>query len=229
MNLHIRSLFSALTLAASLAGTAAWADPGLDKSLLDVQHQWARVMYQVPAKDQAAAFAKLDQEAKSLADRYPNRAEPLIWEAISLSGHAKAEGGLKGLGMAKDARTLLLQAERIDPKALDGSVYSSLGGLYAKVPGWPLGFGDKSQAETYFKKALAINPSGMDPNYLYGDLLFDQDRYKEAEQVLERALHAPARPSRPLADQGRKREIQALLGEVRAKLADAGTHKSYGG
>jgi tetratricopeptide (TPR) repeat protein len=229
MNRHIRPLFSALTIAACLAGTGAWADAGLDKSLLDVQHQWAHVMYQVPDKDKGAAFAKLDREAKAVADRYPNRAEPLIWEAISLSGHAKAEGGLTGLGMAKGARELLVKAEQIDPKALDGSVYSSLGGLYAKVPGWPLGFGDKDQAESYFKKALALNPNGIDPNYLYGDFLFEQQRYKEAERVLEHALKAPTRPSRPLADQGRTREVQALLGQVRTKLADAGTRQASGG
>jgi hypothetical protein len=32
-----------------------------------------------------------------------------------------------------------------------------------------------------------------------------------------------------LADQGRKREIQALLGQVRAKLADAGSRQASGG
>ena len=97
------------------------------------------------------------------------------------------------------------------------------------MPGWPLGFGDKAQAETYLKKALAINPNGMDPNYLYGDFLFGQGRYRESAQALERALHATPRPNRPLADKGRTREIQALLAQVNSKLADAGGSAAKGG
>lgn len=230
MKLDIRPLCSALTLAgACLAVSPAWSDPGLNRAVLDIQHQWAEVMYQTPDKAQGEAFTKLDGEAKAVAARYPGRAEPLIWEAISLSSHAKVQGGLSGLGMAKEARDLLLQAEQIDPKALDGSVYTSLGALYAKVPGWPLGFGDKDKADGYLKKALAINPNGMDPNFLYGDFLFSQGRYKEAEQALGHALHAPPRPNRPLADKGRKGEIEALLAQVRAKLADAGGAGVKGG
>jgi tetratricopeptide (TPR) repeat protein len=219
MNPSIRPLLFAFTVtAACLASTSAWADPAMDRAILGIQHQWAQVMYEVPESEQAAAFAKLDAAAKDVAERYPGQAEPLIWEAISLSTHAKVAGGLSGLRMAKEARDLLDKAEQINPKALDGSVYSSLGGLYAKVPGWPIGFGDKAKADAYFKKALALNPNGIDPNYLYGDFLFDQQRYKEAEQVLERALHAPSRPNRPLADQGRRREVQALLTQVHEKL-----------
>lgn len=232
MNHSVRRLSPALTLAACLSAAApvlAAPDPTPDQAVLEIQHQWEHVLYQVPDNAKGEALVKLDREAKAVADRYPGRAEPLIWEAISLSSHAKVEGGLTGLGMAKEARDLLEQAERIDPKALNGSVYSSLGGLYAKVPGWPLGFGDKEKAEAYFKKALTLNPNGIDPNYLYGDFLFDQQRYAEAKKVLERALQAPPRPNRPLADQGRTREVQSLLAQVRAKLGEARVSQAAGG
>ena len=229
MNRNIRPLFAALTIAACLTGPGAWAAASVDQAVLGLQQQWEQAMYRVPAKDQGAAFAKLDRDAQAVAVRYPGQAEPLIWEAISLSSHAKIAGGLKGLGMAKDARDLLIKAEQIDPKAMNGSIYTSLGGLYAKVPGWPVGFGDKDKAEGYFKKALSMNPNGIDPNYLYADFLFDQHRYKEAEQVLEHALKAPRRPQRQLSDQGRTREVRALLAEVRTKLADAGAKSVAGG
>ncbi len=230
MNRKIRPLCSALALAAvCLATSPVRAETGLDQSILSIQEQWAQAMYQTPAQAKGEAFTKLDGEAKTVAAHYPGRAEPLIWEAISLSSHAGVQGGLSGLGMAKEARDLLLRAEAVDPKALNGSVYTSLGALYAKVPGWPLGFGDKDKAESYFKKALAINPNGIDPNYLYGDFLFAQGRYKESAQYLEHALQAPPRPNRALADQGRTKEIQSLLTEVRAKLADAGGTAVKGG
>jgi len=216
-------------LALGLAAAPVLAAAGMDQDLLTIQHQWAQAMYETPTAAQDAAFTRLDAATESLTERYPGRAEPLVWEAISRSSHAKVAGGLGGLGMAKDARDLLLEAERIDPKVLDGSVYTSLGALYGKVPGWPLGFGDKAKAEQYLKRALVLNPDGIDPNYLYGDYLFDQGRYREAEHVLDRALRAPRRPDRPLADKGRRQEVRALLDQVRAKLADAGRNGVNGG
>ena len=65
------------------------------------------------------------------------------------------------------SKNLLLQAEKIDSNALNGSIYTSLGSLYYKVPGWPIGFGDNSKALIYLKKALQINPNGIDANYFY--------------------------------------------------------------
>ena len=69
-------------------------------------------------------------------------------------------GGLGALSMVRKARDLLLDAEKIDPSTLQGSVYASLGSLYYQVPGWPVGFGDKKKerdnfltAETLFRRA----------------------------------------------------------------------------
>ena len=106
---------------------------------------------------------------------------------------------------------LLSQAIKQNPAALDGSAYTSLATLYAKVPGWPIGFGDKDKAEAYFKKSLAINPDGIDPHFFYGEYLLDRGRHAEAREHLENALKAPARSGRELADNGRRKEVQALL------------------
>ena len=97
---------------------------------------------------------------------------------------------------------------------MNGSAYTSLATLYAKVPGWPIGFGDKKRAEELFKKSLAINPSGIDPNFFYAEYLIDHDRVAEGRNYLETALKAPPRPGRELADSGRRQEIQALLNKI---------------
>ena len=109
----------------------------------------------------------------------------------------------------------MLGAEKIDASALDGSVYTSLGSLYAKAPGWPLAFGDKKQAAAYLRKALAINPDGIDPNYFYGDLLIEQKQKAEAERYLNKALAAAPRPGRDDADSGRRAEIQQALAKLK--------------
>ena len=79
------------------------------------------------------------------------------------------------------------------------------------MPGWPIGFGSKERAEDYFKKSLALNPNGIDPNFFYGEYLLDAENYAEARVHLDKALKAPARPGRELADSGRRQEIQALI------------------
>jgi tetratricopeptide (TPR) repeat protein len=215
-----RKSIATLVLFASLNAAGMAAQPNLDDAIADVGHRWAKVSYQTPEAEREAAFRPLITQAQKLSQTFPGKAEPLIWQAIVLASAAKAEGGLGGLSKAKDARDCLLAAEKINPAALDGSVYNSLGSLYAKVPGWPLGFGDKKKAQAYFEKALALNPNGIDPHYFYADLLADQGEYAKAADHLKRALAAPARPGREDADAGRRREALHLLETLRQKHGD---------
>jgi tetratricopeptide (TPR) repeat protein len=218
----IRSAVFGLTLMGMLAAVfpAAAQDQqdALSKDIQALQDQWAVVKYQTPEKQQDEAFKRLTEQAERSVASYPGRAEPLVWKAIILSSHAGAVGGLGALGKVKEARRLLEQAEAIDPEALDGSVYTSLGSLYYQVPGWPVGFGNDREAEKYLKKALSINPDGIDPNYFFGDYLLEQKRYHEAAGYLEKALQAPDRPQRAVADDGRRKEARNKLAEAREHM-----------
>jgi tetratricopeptide (TPR) repeat protein len=200
-----------------LSAAASAQDSDLNAGIIEIQHAWEHVHYQLPKDEQAAAFLKVEIMADTLITRYPGRAEPLVWKAIVLGTHAGAQGGLGALSMVREARDLLEQAEKIDPDTLNGSIYTTLGSLYYQVPGWPLGFGDDKKAEIFLKKALAINPTGIDPNYFYGDFLYRKSRYPEALTYLDKAMHAPARPDRPLADQGRHGEILAIIAKIQEK------------
>jgi tetratricopeptide (TPR) repeat protein len=116
----------------------------------------------------------------------------LIWEGIVVSSEAGARGGLGGLSLAKDAKKVLEESLKLDEKALSGSAYTSLAALYAKVPGWPLGFGDKKKAEELFLKSLNANPDGIDPNFFYGEYLIDQERVAEGRGYLEKSAQGSA-------------------------------------
>lgn len=200
----------------SLSSAAAFAQAnGLSNGILDLQHQWEHIHYQLPADKQDAAFLPAEESADALIKQFPGRAEPLVWKAIILSTHAGVKGGLSALSMVRQARDLLEQAEKINPTVLNGSVYVTLGSLYYQVPGWPLGYGDDKRAEAFLKKALEINPDGIDVNYFYGDFLYRKGHYSEALSALEKAMHAPDRPDRPLADEGRRKEIQALIAKIK--------------
>jgi tetratricopeptide (TPR) repeat protein len=192
-----------------------------------LQQDWARIKYQVAGEDaKLDAIHKLEDHAAKISAAYPNRPEVLIWQGIILSTDAGIVKGLSALGKVKKAKGLFETALRIDPTALDGSAYTSLGSLYYQVPGWPIGFGDNDKAEKNLKQALSLNPNGIDSNFFYGDFLLQDGRYDEAKAYLERALQAPARPGRELADAGRRQEIKAALAQVQEKMKDGG-RKSY--
>ena len=106
---------------------------------------------------------------------------------------------------------------KLDANALQGSAYTSLGTLYDQVPGWPIGFGDADMADQLLRKALQINPEGIDSNYFWADHLYRQKRYAEASAALHKALQAAPRPGRELADQGRRGDINALLSAIKDK------------
>jgi tetratricopeptide (TPR) repeat protein len=214
-----RALLLCAALLSAPLFAAAPASPAFDAELLAVQQAWARVNYEMkPGDARNEAFAALEKRAEAFTQQNPSRAEALIWEAIVESSYAGARGGLGALSLAKEARGNLEAAIKLDPNALDGSAYTSLGTLYYKVPGFPLGFGDHDKAGELLQRALKLNPNGIDPNYFYAEYLFEQGKYRESLQYLERAGKASPRPGRELADKGRHGEITALQARVKSKL-----------
>ncbi|NYS78572.1 MULTISPECIES: hypothetical protein [Halomonadaceae] len=199
----------------SLQGIASEGDSAaVAASLAELQQRWAEINYTLPPDEQAAAFSRLGDQAEQLVERYPDAAELHIWAGIIRSTEAGASGGLSALGLVKQAKKELEAALELNPLALDGSAYTSLGALYYQVPGWPIGFGDEQKAEWHLQRALAINPEGIDSLYFWGDYLHEQGRDAEARQALERALMAAPRPGRELADSGRRDDIHQLMSEL---------------
>lgn len=200
---------SALLLLALGSGLAQAAD-----ALPSIQQQWAVCQYQQTGKAKESCLEQLSSQAEQASAKEAFRTDLLIWSAIVKSTWAGAKGGLGALGLVKEAKAKLEIAIKQDPRALEGSAYTSLGSLYYQVPGWPVGFGDDDKAEQLLKQALAINPSGIDPNFFYGDFLLDQGRKAEAKAYFDKALAAPDRPGRELADQGRRTEIRERLAKL---------------
>jgi tetratricopeptide (TPR) repeat protein len=189
----------------------------VDDAVQELQQGWESVRYQAPANEREKRFEALATRARELSTSLQGRAEPLIWEGIIVSSLAGEKGGLGALPLVKQAKGLYESALSIDPKALDGSAYNSLGVLYYKVPGWPIGFGNKTKADELLRQALAINPNGIDPNFFYAEYLIETKRPSEAVVYLERALKAPDRPGRSLADTGRREEVRQLLEKIKAQ------------
>ncbi|WP_054020971.1 TRAP transporter TatT component family protein [Piscinibacter sakaiensis] len=212
-----RSLLRAALLSAGLSAlpwASALAAP-VDDAVAELQRDWEVVRYQTPPAERAKRYEALAGKAHQVSAQHPGRSEPLVWEGIIVSSWAGEKGGLGALGLVKQAKALYEQAIQIDPKALEGSAYNSLGVLYYKVPGWPIGFGDKEKARELLQKALAINPQGIDPNYFYAEFLVETRQPEQALAYLDKVLQAPPRPGRQIADVGRREEARALLAKIK--------------
>lgn len=203
-----------LVAALAFAIPLAWAAP-VDDAVGELQREWEVTRYQAPAAERQKRFEALAARAHQVSEAHAGRAEPLVWEGIIVSSLAGEKGGLGALSLVKQAKALYEQAIQVDGNVLDGSAYNSLGVLYYKVPGWPVGFGDRKKARELLQKALAINPKGIDANYFFAEYLVESKQGEEALPYLERALQAPPRPGRPIADQGRKEEAKALIDKVK--------------
>lgn len=212
----MKKFLAGLSLLALSVPLTGWTAP-VDDAVAELQREWEVIRYQTPASERSRRFEVLAEKARQVSATHAGRSEPLVWEGIIVSSLAGEKGGLGALSLAKQAKALYEQAIGINGKALDGSAYNSLGVLYYKVPGWPLAFGDKAKAEELLKKALEINPSGIDSNYFYGEFLIENKRVAEGIAYLERALQAPPRSGRQIADSGRREETRALLAKTTGK------------
>jgi tetratricopeptide (TPR) repeat protein len=222
----MRILGSIVTVAAAIVlltapfQTARGSDRrALDADILSLSEEWARAKYLSKDDDEIKMrMADLALRADALVARYPGRAEPLIWSGIITSERASLTWGVTALSLATRARDTLLEAERLDAKALDAGAPTTLGVLYSRVPSFPLGWGDSKKARQYLEDAISKAPNGREAHYYYAHFLYGQGEYKSAEQLLIKALALPPHPERPVWDKHLVQMMQRLLAGVREKL-----------
>jgi tetratricopeptide (TPR) repeat protein len=197
--------------------------PTLRSELLRLAHDWEHIKLEVVDRDdQERQMGILAQQAKDIAQRHQNLPDSVIWVGIATSEQASIanENGspIKALGLARRARDILEEAEKIDPVTLDAAAPTSLGVLYYRVPGFPIGFGDKSKARHYLQEAVTNAPDGLDANYFYGDFLYEQHEYPEAINIFRHALTLPALSDRPIWDRSQRSLIQGFLSIMRGTI-----------
>ncbi|SHE34659.1 hypothetical protein SAMN02745148_00198 [Modicisalibacter ilicicola DSM 19980] len=207
--------FHSRLLPASILGfVLAFGGPGAlaqDSELFALKNRWEHVTTQTPEGARAKALEALAEEANALVRQYPDHPRVLIWQGIVLASQARAAGGLGALGLAKEARSILERALELDPEGNGGSAYVTLGALYDRVPGWPVGFGNSETAETMFQKALAIRPEGIDVNYYYAAFLEEEGRTREALEHARRAVEGEAREERQVSDEALRAQARELV------------------
>ncbi|MFB9867463.1 TRAP transporter TatT component family protein [Vreelandella sulfidaeris] len=179
-----------------------------------LKNRWENTVTNMPANERESTLKALAGEVERLAEQNSNEADVLVWQGIILASYARERGGLGALGTAGDARDALEKAIELDPQGLNGSAYVTLGALYDRAPGRPIGFGNSDTAERMFQRALEIRPDGIDVNYYYAAFLKEEGNEEAAREHAQRAVNGTARESRQLSDEALRQDAKALLNQL---------------
>lgn len=211
----LHRIVNALFITALIAVAPAHA--AFNDELSALQQRWATVRYQTNGDERKAQLQKLVDEADSFAKKYSDKADGYLWAGVIRGSLAEAINGMSALGIVKEAKTNLEKAIEIDPKAEDGYALGVLGLMYAKVPGWPIGFGDDKKAKEILKKSIEVSPEGMNVNYFNASYLFEKGDYKAAQIHIKKAEQAtPPVPAEVWS--GRQKEIHELAEKIQKEL-----------
>ena len=200
MSLPRSLIAAAMSTALVLSPLTATAFEG---ELFSLKNRWEHTVTEMPANERESTLKALAGEVEQLAEQHEDEADILVWQGIILASYARERGGLGALGTAGDARDALEQAIEIDPQGLNGSAYVTLGALYDRAPGRPLGFG-----------ALEIRPDGIDVNYYYAAFLKEEGNEQAAREHAERAVNGTARENRQVSDEALRRDAETLLNQL---------------
>jgi len=179
---------------------------------LSIPDAWAKAAYQTPQVDRFATFSALADRARREAK--DDDAASLIWKGICISTLAGEKRGLGSLKLVREARAAFRAAINLDKNALEGAAQMSLGALYYKLPAFPVSFGSKRKARRLLNQALEISPKSMDANFFMADFFATIGELDSARRHIEIGLSAPLRPSRRVADLGRRDELRRLLAKI---------------
>jgi len=213
--LSIMLVLTGLSLPPLDAAAESEFQDAIERQSRALQAEWATVFYEAPREQRAPKYKVLLERVRALKAKHPNRAEPLIVEAIILCTYSGAALGLDTLDMLEQARTLLEKAIALDPPALDAAAQVTLGNLYDRLPGWPILYGDKQQARRYLEAGVKLYPDAIDTNYFMGQFLLDDGDLDHARIYLEKARQAPIRPSLKISDEKLREETLQALTDLR--------------
>jgi len=220
MSNFAHNCFLILLVSMSLASIKGAEAQTLDEMLLSIESRWASASYETDGRKHQKSLQKLLEDVRDLHASHPGKPGAAAWHGIVARSYMDARGSSSSMRLAREARDALLKAESLDPLVLGGLIYANLGSLYSKVPsgfGW---FGNKTRGIGYLWKAITVDPDGIASNYLYAEVLLDENDYPAARDALLKASDAPVRPGHPEADRARKLEVATLLGMVEHKLRD---------
>lgn len=219
-NIHfLRGSLPLLLSTALLLSATSHAGDSLPSEVAELRADWDEANFVLQGDTQKQAILKLVEQCDPLLEKLVKNQAALTWCGIVKSTYAGHASALSAMKYAKAARADLEEALKLGEGEMAGIANSSLGTLYFKVPGWPIGFGNDDKARALLETGLAKNPDDVDANFFMADFLNEEGELEAAQSYLELAAAAPAWPDREIAYRARQIEIAAMLKTVNEKLA----------
>lgn len=200
-------------------GTTSLAGDSLPLEVGELRAAWDEANFVLHGDTQKKTMLELVERCTPLLEKLPEDQSALTWCGIVKSSYAGHAGALSAMKYAKAARSDLEAALELGEGEMAGAAKTSLGTLYFKVPGWPIGFGDEDKARELLQAGLAANPQDLDANFFMADFLIEEREWEEARSYLDAASAAPATPGRESAYEGRQKEMAAMSETIEKKLA----------
>jgi tetratricopeptide (TPR) repeat protein len=207
-----------LVLSGSLS-TASMAGDSLPPEVGELRAAWDEANFVLQGDTQKHAMLELVEQCAPLLEKLVENQSALTWCGIVKSSYAGHAGALSAMKYAKSARSDLEAALKLGEGELAGAANTSLGTLYFKVPGWPIGFGNEDKAKEFLEAGLTANPEDMDANFFMADFLNEEGELEAARSYLKLAAAAASKPGREIAYKGRQDEIAVMLESIDKKLA----------
>jgi len=213
---HSRLVLAAgALLAFATSHGAPAADPAFDAQLLSIQQAWAKVNYETPAGDaREQAFEGAGEARRAVHAAAPDPCRgPDLGGAFIESSYAGAKGGLGALSLARRRAAPSRRRSRSTPARSTARPIRASARCTTGCRASRSAFGDHDKAAKLLKKALEMNPNGIDPNYFYADLLFEQKSTARPSSTgagregarRARAAKPPTRDATPRSTPSRRR------------------------
>ncbi len=139
----------------------------------------------------------------------PKRVEGPYWLGCLIGVFGEAKGITSSLFLVDDMEEALKRAEAIDATFDGGGPQRVLGRLFFKLP-WAAG-GSNDKALKYLRSAIKSAPTMPYTAVYLGEVLIDEDEEKEAKELLNKLLAAPAPPAWVQEHEECKAEARKLL------------------
>jgi predicted Zn-dependent protease len=166
-------------------------------------------------REKLAAYDRGREIGRRAIAAAPRSEQAHVWYALNTAQWAGTRGIMRAVPLLSALREEAATILTINPASVEGNTLA--GGLAAELPAM-LG-GDRSRAETHFRRALEADPRRTGPRVELARLYITQRRYAEAERELERVVEEPAPSDLPfwtLSDLPRARAMLAGLPPSRA-------------
>ena len=216
-NALTRGVLLPLFLACALSADGHASDP-LPVEVSELRAAWDDANFVLQGDDQKRALLELVELCPAILKKLDGNQSALTWCGIVNSSYAGRASALSAMKYAKAARAGLEAALELPQSEMTGIASTSLGALYFKVPGWPIGFGDEDKARELLEAGLQANPEDLDANFFMADFLIEEDELEAAQTFLEKAAQAPIQSGREKAYEGRQKEIVLMRADIEKGL-----------